>query len=978
MRQVLCRELVGRERERALLTGAIGEARAGRGGLLLVLGEAGVGKSRLVREGEAAARAEGVTVLRGRAVESTTTAYRPLMEALLAAFRTGGMPELPELRPFLPLLGRLIPEWRSDETRIADGSLTLLAEALSRLLRALGTARGCLVILEDLHWADTETLAILEYLADNLTTEPVLVLGTLRSEESSAALTLTRALAGRRVGQVVELSRLPAEHVTEMAQGCMAGSALPALPASVTTALEAYAEGLPFIVEELLAAWIGSGALTPNADGWQVPRAIEPVAPHAFTETIRRRARALGEHGHHLLQVAAILGRRFDWSLLPASAGLTRQAVLDLLRRAVDAQLVEIDGSGSRAGFRFRHALTRAAILADLLPPERVALSAVLLEQIEQASPGLPGDQCELAASLAEASGDEHRAAELLLESARRALARGALATAEATLDRARALGHADRGLAIEIDEVLVEVLALAGNFARTLEIGQRLLEALGMVAAPPGRRVGVRLWIARAANAAAHWGDATTHLDEARRLLAGPDAATDDPGLHARLDALAAQVAMELRRLDEAEAFAQSALAAAEQHGPPEVACEALEVLGRCVRREDLNRAETVFERAHALAAEHDLTVWRIRALHELGTIELFRDLRGDRLNQARDLALSAGALTTVAMVDVQLMALHEELSETEATIAVARRCAELARRLRLDLIAALAYSFEAAAHAKRADRPAMERAIAESLRLGRDNLDVVSFAWGSGRALASLVEEHHARARRELEQAIEIARRVAAVAPAPFWSLWALFRTLADEDGEAACEAVQAAGVTINPINRGNLEYAAAVRQGRAGHHSEAVAAKARGDAELAPVEWYRCLGQRLIAEAAIADGWGEPARWLRESEAYFEARGLERIAAACRALLRKAGAAPPRPSRQAGVPAGFRALGVTAREMEVLAVLGEGLSNREVGERLYLSPRTVEKHVASLMTKTGTRTRAQLAALAVSGGPSPVPDR
>jgi DNA-binding CsgD family transcriptional regulator len=264
------------------------------------------------------------------------------------------------------------------------------------------------------------------------------------------------------------------------------------------------------------------------------------------------------------------------------------------------------------------------------------------------------------------------------------------------------------------------------------------------------------------------------------------------------------------------------------------------------------------------------------------------------------------------------------------------------------------------------------MERAIAESLRLAPDNLDVTSFAWGSGRAMASLVEEQRARALRDLDMCVSIAHQAAAVAPAPFWSIWALLHALDDADGTACCEAVQAAGVTINPVNRGYLEYASAVQHGRAGRPGEAGAAKARGDAELTPVEWYRCLGQRLVAEAAIADGWGEPARWLRESEAYFQTRGLERIAAACRALLRRAGATPPRPSRQVGVPAPFRALGVTAREAEVLAVLAEGLSNREVGERLYLSPRTVEKHVASLMVKTGTRMRAQLAALAASHTP------
>jgi DNA-binding CsgD family transcriptional regulator len=388
--------------------------------------------------------------------------------------------------------------------------------------------------------------------------------------------------------------------------------------------------------------------------------------------------------------------------------------------------------------------------------------------------------------------------------------------------------------------------------------------------------------------------------------------------------------------------------------------------VLGRCARAEDLDRAEAVFARARGLAERHGLAVWRIRALHELGTIELFRDVRGDRLTEARDLALSAGALATAAMIEIQIAAVHDMRSEPGPTIEVARRSFEAAHRMRLDLIAAMALMFEACGHAKAGDRSPMEQAIAEALRLAGDHPDVASGVWGSARAMLSLIEENRPRARRELTMAVEHGRQAAS--PAPFRSFWALLRTLDDDDGAAACATVRASGVTINPVNRGYLEYADAVEHGRAGRPTDAAAAVARGDALLAQTDWYRAYGRRLIAEAAIADGWGEPARWLRDAETHFLGRGHERVAAACRALLRKAGAAPARPSRQAGVPPGFRALGVTARELEVLAVLAEGLSNREVGERLYLSPRTVEKHVASLMVKTGTHTRGQLTALAV----------
>ena len=128
---------------------------------------------------------------------------------------------------------------------------------------------------------------------------------------------------------------------------------------------------------------------------------------------------------------------------------------------------------------------------------------------------------------------------------------------------------------------------------------------------------------------------------------------------------------------------------------------------------------------------------------------------------------------------------------------------------------------------------------------------------------------------------------------------------------------------------------------------------------------VAWYRQYGRRVAAECALADGWGTPVPWLREAAAYFAARGDQAVAAACRALLRDAGAPVPRAGRGDSVlPAALRAMGVTHREADVLVLVSEGLTNREIATRMHLSPRTVEKHVAGLLAKTGCRRRAQLA--------------
>jgi DNA-binding CsgD family transcriptional regulator len=148
------------------------------------------------------------------------------------------------------------------------------------------------------------------------------------------------------------------------------------------------------------------------------------------------------------------------------------------------------------------------------------------------------------------------------------------------------------------------------------------------------------------------------------------------------------------------------------------------------------------------------------------------------------------------------------------------------------------------------------------------------------------------------------------------------------------------------------------------------------AAGDEQFAEVRWHRHLGRRHLAEAALADGWGDTVGWLRETLAYFEQHGDDPLASACRSLLRRAGA--PVPRHRAGddqIPGELRARGVTGREVEVLRQLGEGRSNREIGERLYLSPRTVERHVANLTAKVGVERRAELVAFAARtlfGGP------
>jgi DNA-binding CsgD family transcriptional regulator/tetratricopeptide (TPR) repeat protein len=949
---------MGRDDELAQLAAGLEAARKSRGSAGFIVGEAGVGKSRLAREVSARAIREGSTVLTGRAVPAASPIpYRPLVEALLSALRVSGPPDLPELMPFRGALGRLVPEWRQEAVPPHDDSVVVLGEGILRLLRVLAGERSCLVVLEDLHWADPDTLAVVEYLADNLASEPVLCLGTLRTDEPTPGIALARTLRARRVSEVIELHPLGAAEVVRMATACLEGASL---PEEVTAALQNWTDGVPFLVEELLAAWVSSGALVREPSGWAVGGRIDPVVPLTFTETVRRRLAVLAAPAHVVLPAAAVLGRRFDWTLLAPVTGLDEQAVVFGLRQGLDAQLlVTDDAPGMRAAFRFRHALTRDAVLSELLLPERMELSRRALRAVENGHPELEGEWCELAAELAELGGEEARAAELLAESGRRALARGALITAEATLKRARRLGVSDAGLAVEIDHILLDVLALAGKADAAFGVGHDLLEKLDGAPAGEELRPGVHLRLARAAVAANRWPTARDHLDRARAL---PGA---EPRLVARVEALAAHAALGEGQVEEAAELAQRALSEAERVDLPDVACEALEVLGRCARTGDLARAEAAFARAEAIARTHHLPVWRIRALFELGTIDLLSGGPRQRLEAARAEALAAGALATAGNVDLQIAAWRFNRFELDEGIEHARRCGDLARRLRLDRLQAMAQVFEAVGHSLAGRGAEMEAAIDAALALAVDP-EIVGIVSAQLRATLFFVAEDRNRAIEELERGIDVLRSTQATAPN--WGLWALVRTVEDRDGDAARAEVRARGLTVYRLIRGPVECAEAVALARTGRRAEAEAASAAGDEDLAPYPWHRHHVHRLVAEAAVADAWGDPVAWLREAMAFFEGAGYDRIASACGSILRRAGAPVPRKrGGEAQVPPELRRLGVTSREVEVLALVAEGLSNRDIGRRLYLSPRTVERHLGSLMTKTGTTSRTRLVAFA-----------
>ncbi|HEY0637322.1 MAG TPA: AAA family ATPase, partial [Pseudonocardiaceae bacterium] len=465
--------VVGREAESGVLRRAIGDARGGRGGAVFLVGEPGVGKSRLAATATGLAFDAGLHTLRGRgSVIGPMVPYRPLTEALLSLLRAGDLPDLDELGGYRPVLGRLVPDWATPGAT-TGGSVVVLAEAVLRLLAIAGRGRGCLLVLDDLQDADAETLAVVEYLVDNVAGQPVLLAGTVR-DEPGAAVDLARSASQRGAAELLELARLNRGQVTLMAASCL-DTAPERVPAAVAEQLWADSAGNPFVVEELLHGMVAGGLLVPGGDGWQVAGELRTEVPAAVVRSIAHRTDRLGEPARTLLSVAAVLGHRFPLAVLRAATGTDDRTILANLHAGVAAQLVTPD-EPAPDWYAFRHPLTAEALLAALDPGRRADLSGRAADAVEQLYPGLAGDWCPLVASLRLAAGDTARAGELFAVAGRRALDDGATQSAVALLERAHGLLTDVPALAGALDDLLL-ALGEAGEFDRALGLAGEVAE---------------------------------------------------------------------------------------------------------------------------------------------------------------------------------------------------------------------------------------------------------------------------------------------------------------------------------------------------------------------------------------------------------------------------------------------------------------------------------------------------------------------
>jgi DNA-binding CsgD family transcriptional regulator len=940
--------LIGRTAELATLTRWLhepGRARAG-----FCLGMPGVGKSRLVAEAAAQAAASGLLVVHGRASSiGPVSPLRPFAEALAALHRRGLLPE-DDLGGYRPLLARVVPQVPgTGRLGIGEAVPTVVfAEAVLRVLAVVAAPAGCLLVLEDLHDADLESLAVLDYLLDHIAGTPIAIVGSLR-EEPAGAREVLAAAEQRGVAELLPIRPLEREDTARLVAACL-DTEQP--PDDLVELAWQHSNGNPLLVEELLYDLIDTGHLRPDGERWLLAAGPVLAPPPSMLQLVAARVERLAGLTRQLLVTAAVYGDRFPLPAVQTAVAAGEVEFGDAIGEATATQLIVAAELG---WYRFHHPLSHAAVLQLASVGERREAAGRLAEAVLAEDPGRTSTTCRVAGRLLAEAGQPRAAGELYASAGREAHRTGALELAVADLTEAVRLLPPDESLIGDLVGVLIDTWQLDG----ALELVDRLPPATG-----PGRerRALTHLDLAWGCYGMSRRSECQRQLGSAQTLISGTD--SEQVRVHCDVVEVFLKASRSSRHLAEAaapraravaeaaERLARTAGQAAERRSAAEAACRgwmSLLVLSG-------EQREECFEHITALAEEHDLASWRFNARMEAADQRVLTEGDLSLLDAVHAQAQEFGMVGQALALQTHILVERVQLAEGNLAPVLAglTGCLEQARRLGNTGIERYALRGLVLAAGCRADRTALEKAVARFEAAGGYSTwtGVMDVRFTSAVCLALEGRDREALdsledlARQHLDNPNDELARPYAVTQL----LGTMARTVQPAEVAAALE-------TASRLRwcRQFLYAAAAVHAGRQGDRAKAeqYAGHARAAAEVYPVT--RHLIARLVAPAATADGWGNPIEDLRAAEAWFHQQDMTSAARTCRDMLRTLGASvPQRRDSTDAVPAKLRALGVTTREYEVGQLLAENLSNRAIGERLHISPRTVEKHIAALITK------------------------
>ncbi|NTU81057.1 MAG: AAA family ATPase [Chloroflexales bacterium] len=386
---VVCPVFIGHTTHVATLRALFQRAKGHGGQTVVLTGEAGVGKTRLVAQAQASAENQGFHILQGGCFQTDRASpYGPLLDLLRNRFASHPVAMLLDaFGPAAPLLAPLLPDLvppLPDPTAALPGLLApephQLIGAFTRFFVRQAAAQPLLVIVEDLHWSDDRSLECLYHLARHCPQHPLVLLLTYRSDEVPPRLQHWLAQLDReRLAQELALPCLTRSEVEAMLRAIFAL----ARPVRVEflDALYRLTGGNPFFIEEVLTSLIAAGDIFYRDGVWDRKPLDELRIPRSVQDAVQQRAARLSAPAQALLRLAAVVGRRFDFAFLQALTAQDEPRLLALLHELVAAGLV-VEATADQ--FAFRHALTCEAITASLLTRERQTLHQTILVALEQ------------------------------------------------------------------------------------------------------------------------------------------------------------------------------------------------------------------------------------------------------------------------------------------------------------------------------------------------------------------------------------------------------------------------------------------------------------------------------------------------------------------------------------------------------------------------------------------------------------------
>jgi DNA-binding CsgD family transcriptional regulator/tetratricopeptide (TPR) repeat protein len=1019
------RTFVGRGRELARLRALLADASTGAGRTVIVAGEAGIGKSRLVaRFGEVVSEG-GALVLEGACLEASDDGvpYAPFVEILRELVRGTPPERLPALLgPARAELARLLPELASRAADLpAPSELDRTAQArlfelILGVLERLARARPLVVAIDDVDRADRSTRDLLGFLVRSLRDDPALLIVTLRTDEQGAAvgnLAFVAELEREEHVERLDLAAFGRDEVEAQVAALTGGPAsgpLDAPPdAGTVDRLLARSDGNPFYVEELVLA------------GGDLDRDLSPV----LRDVLTARITTLSGPGRSVLRAAAAAGRRIDDELLSAVLEIPVGVLADSLREAVDHGILVRRDDGDGSTVEFRHSLVQELVRDELFPGERVALHAALGAALEaQAMRGRPVAPAEIARHW-DAARRPDRALPPTVRAAEAAERVYAFGDAHRLWARADALAAASpeaaASLAIPRDELLgraADAAVLAGEYRAAVALGESAIRAVDADRDPARAghlhdRLRWYLWEAGDRRAAA------AAVGEALRLI------PPDPPSVGRARALAQHAGI-LLYAGEYEAAAREATAAIESArgaGAPAEEGLALGVLGWSLAvLGDPTAGIARFREGQAIAERLGSVEGLALAAFNLASLldrigetvaSLAAAAAGYATTERFGVARTYGGLLLGFRAKAEFLLGRWDDADASTALGLRRRATDRAELWlatnRARVMTARGAFDEAAGLLRRA------RAIDDRLG-GTEFLSPLLAAEAELAAWQGRVGDVLAIA----EEGFRLASKPGPPDPSLAWLAATVLRVEADvvstagrhgTEHEADCGRGAVSNGSAGPSVIARID---AIAEAAAATTRELLAGSRRG----------RALGELLRAERAriagvhdgelwvrVADAWTDagrpyPAAYarFRAGEAILGARGSRAAAAAALSAAattaRGLGAAPllaqvetlARQARVsldvgAGSGSGARtgddrtddpavALGLTPREAEVLRLVAGGWTNQQIADALFITRKTASVHVSNILGKLAVEHRGAAAAAAHRLGLAGVP--